>query len=168
MISDDFVELSDLSLHLPDDGPSSRHRSRFRVVSEGVSARLAWPERPDGGLDSFDVDDISAGGLYMRSPAGMFEVGQNIVLDVLVLGRCCVGGLKAHVVRSTENGCAVAFEELSRNQELRLDKIVLEMQKRGIAQLKKEQLEEEARRAREEVAPVECDPSDVNCLKIKL
>ena len=51
---------------------------------------------------------------------------------------------------------------------MRLDKIVLEMQKRAIAQLKKEQQEKEARRAREEVASAECDPSDVNCLNIKL
>ena len=104
----------------------------------------------------------------MSSPRDLFAAGQNLILDVLVLGRCCVGAIKAHVVRSTETGCAVAFEELSRNQELRLDKIVLEMQKRVIAQLKKEQQEEELRRAREEAASVECDSSDVNCLNIKL
>lgn len=167
-MSDDFAELSNLSLRLPEEEQSARHRARFRVISEGVSVRVTWPERPDGGLDSFEVDDISVGGLHMSSPRDLFAAGQNLILDVLVLGRCCVGAIKAHVVRSTETGCAVAFEELSRNQELRLDKIVLEMQKRVIAQLKKEQQEKELRRAREEAASVECDSSDVNCLNIKL
>ena len=168
MNADDFAELSNLSLSMPDSESSAQHRTRFRIMSEGVSVRLTWPERPDKGLDSFEVNDISAGGLYMKAPEGMFAPGQSIILDVLVLGRCCVGAIKAHVVRSSKNGCAVAFEELSRNQELRLDKIVLEMQKRVIAQTKKEQLEEEARRARETVACAEGGPSDINFLKIKL
>lgn len=168
MIADDFAELSNLSLSMPDGEGSAQHRTKFRIMAEGLSVRLTWPEQPDNGLDSFEVNDISAGGLYMKAPEGIFTPGQSIILDVLVLGRCCVGGIKARVVRSSKNGCAVAFEDLSRNQELRLDKIVLEMQKRVIGQLKKEQLEEEARRAREMTASAEQGSSDINRLKIRL
>ena len=168
MNADDFAELSNLSLSMPDGESSAQHRTKFRIMAEGVSVRLTWPERADKGLDSFDVNDISAGGLYMKAPEGMFAAGQSIILDVLVLGRCCVGAIKAHVVRSSKNGCAVAFEELSRNQELRLDKIVLEMQKRGIAQSKKNELEADARRAREMAASAEYGSSDTSCLKSKL
>ena len=63
MNADDFAELSNLSLSMPDGESSAQHRTKFRIMAEGVSVRLTWPERADKGLDSFDVNDISAGGL---------------------------------------------------------------------------------------------------------
>ena len=148
MSDEDFS--TDLSFSLPEEYSSEKRRASVRVRPMGMRVRLTGRDE----VSFFEVDDISAGGLHMKSPARLFAAGQNIVLDIFVLDRCCIGALKARIVRSTENGCAVAFETLSRDQELRLDKIVLEMQKRAIAQLKKEQQEKEARRVTERSRPL--------------
>ena len=50
MNADDFAELSNLSLSMPDGESSAQHRTKFRIMAEGVSVRLTWPERADRGL----------------------------------------------------------------------------------------------------------------------
>ena len=111
MSDEDFS--TDLSFSLPEEYSSEKRRASVRVRPMGMRVRLTGRDE----VSFFEVDDISAGGLHMKSPARLFAAGQNIVLDIFVLDRCCIGALKARIVRSTENGCAVAFETLSRDQE---------------------------------------------------
>ena len=123
----------------PPAGPAGVGRRRaFRAVPPGLTVRV------EGTLDSFDVNDISAGGVCMTAPEIRFEKGRNLRLDLLIAGRLFLKGVEALVVRAVPGECACAFQNLTRHQELKLDKLVLEVQKRDII---RRRLEREAEKA---------------------
>lgn len=143
MNADDFDILGNVSLHLEDDPhPDVGRRQAFRATPVGVTARVR------GALDSFGVNDISAGGICMTIPAVRYAKGDVLTLDVLIAGRRFLSELSAVVVRSVPMECACAFQGLTRHQELKLDKLVLELQKRAIA-LRRQERDAQERHAQE-------------------
>lgn len=128
-----FDMIGGVSLRLdPDIEPGVGRRQAFRAVSIAVTARV------HGALDSFGVNDISAGGICMTVPTVTYVKGEELIIDVLIAGRRFLSDLAAVVVRAVPDECACAFQNLTRAQELKLDKLVLEIQKRFIAQRKQE------------------------------
>lgn len=129
----DFDLINGLRLESPpgDVGEVGR-RQAFRAVPPGVTVRVR------GTLDSFGVNDISAGGVCMTVPDVLFEKGRTLRLDLLIVGRVLLKDLEALVVRAVPGECACAFQNLSRHQELKLDKLVLEIQKRDIIRRRQE------------------------------
>lgn len=110
-----------------------KDRSAYRANIPGLSIRL-------GGGQFCSAKDLSAGGASFIPPAGMaFHLDQLIVLDILVAGQLYVQAVECVVVRTTPNITACAFRGLTRVQESRLDKLVLETQKRLIARRKAEE-----------------------------
>lgn len=143
MNADDFDILGNVSLHLEDDPhPDVGRRQAFRATPVGVTAKV------QGALDSFGVNDISAGGICMTMPTVRYAKGDVLTLDVLIAGRRFLSELSAVVVRSVPMECACAFQGLTRHQELKLDKLVLELQKRAIA-LRRQEREAQERQAEE-------------------
>lgn len=140
MMTDDFDILGKVSFSL-EEIPQSEvgRRQAFRAAPVGVTARV------HEALDSFDVNDISAGGICLTMPTVLYAKGDELTVDVLIAGRRFLGGLSAVVVRSVPEECACAFQGLTRRQELKLDKLVLELQKRAIALRRQEREAEEAR-----------------------
>ncbi len=135
----------EFSLRLEKDpDPGVGMRSSFRTTPVGVQALIHGPFPV-----LYDVNDISAGGLCMAVPEGACVKGESLVLDIVIAGKRYLSGLAADVVRAAGTECACAFRGLNRQQELKLDKLVLEMQKRYIARRKQEREAQEARRAAE-------------------
>lgn len=136
---EDFDVLGQLRFQMADyeESPPAGRRQAFRTVTSGLSGRV------HGALASFAVNDISAGGICLDIAAGRYAKGQQLTIDILISDKLYLADLAAHVVRAEDKECACAFTELSRHQELKLDKLVLEMQKRFIA-LRKQQQREEA------------------------
>lgn len=77
-------------------------------------------------------------------PEPRFEKGRLLRLDLLIAGRLFLKGMESLVVRAVPGECACAFQNLTRHQELKLDKLVLEVQKRDIT---RRRLEREAETA---------------------
>lgn len=80
------------------------------------------------------IKDISATGFaFTASPSPVAE-GENFSIDLLVNKRVYISEIPCVVVRVLDNGLVGCdFIELDRRQEARLDKLVLEIQKRMIA-----------------------------------
>jgi hypothetical protein len=153
----DFDMVSGATLLVDQENRDTGRRRAFRAEPPALYARI-------GGLDGyFRVNDISAGGLNLQPDQSDLRAGDIVPLDVLIAGRRYLSGLHAEVVRATPAEAALAFRNLSRRQELKLDKLVLEMQKRAIAHLKSER---EAQEAKQPGVEKEADgPAD---LSIKL
>lgn len=109
---------------------SSTARGAFRASLPGLSVRLATGER-------FQVKDISAGGLSVYAEGRRLRSDAHVIMELYVAERLFLGELKAHLVRMVDGDVAAySFVELSRQQEFRLDKLVLSMQKHMIAMRK--------------------------------
>lgn len=125
--------MDDYSFTLPE--ADSHHRRAFRTSIPGLTAYLP------GRAKSFDVKDLSAAGLGLQAnPADKFREGEIFALDLMLNNRLFLGGLQAKVMRLTPAllaGCT--FEAMDARQEARLDKLVLEVQKRLIALRKAKQ-----------------------------
>lgn len=122
-------------------------RQAFRVVPPGVTVRM------EETLESFDVNNISASGVSMSIPEVRFEKGQELRFDLLIVGRLFLKGMEGRVARVVPGECACAFQNLSRHQELKLDNLVLEIQKRDIIRRKLEREAETASPDGASVAP---------------
>lgn len=109
------------------EAPASK-RGAFRASVPGLQVAL-----PGGVL--CQVKDLSAGGVGFSAPQGeVLAADSELQIDLLVADKLYVGALTTRIVRVTPEGTvACSFGELSRSQEMRLDKLVLEMQKRLIA-----------------------------------
>lgn len=115
---DDFDLVGALSFEPPADPPGVGRRQAFRAVPPGLTVRL------EGTLDSFGVNDISAGGVCITMPEPRFEKGRLLRLDLLIAGRLFLKGMESLVVRAVPGECACAFQNLTRHQELKLDKLI--------------------------------------------
>ncbi|QGY41518.1 PilZ domain-containing protein [Pseudodesulfovibrio cashew] len=124
----------DLELSTNSDG---QLRQAFRTKVPGLTVRFA-------GMDGvLEVKDLSATGFAVLDSGRGFSEGGNLVCDLLINSKLFLGELKARVIRVLDNGIVgINFEELSRQQQAKLDKLVLEVQKRLIA-LRKQQREQE-------------------------
>lgn len=124
-------------------------RGAYRATIPGLAVRL-----PCG--TTCAARDISAGGVGFTPPEDThFSAGQVLMLDFLVADHLFIQGLESVVVRASSIAVACSFRQLSRVQETKLDKLVLETQKRLIARRKAEEArleQEEARREQEEAA----------------
>jgi hypothetical protein len=123
-LANDFLYLDDLLVSLPDD---EEQRRAYRTAFPGLVARVgpdtAWP-----------VKDVSATGVSVQAPSGALSPGDVFQMDLVAKDKVVVTDLTARVRRLGESGAAgCEFEGLDRHQEERLDKFVLEVQKRLIS-----------------------------------
>lgn len=112
---------------------SAQHRGAFRATIPGLSIRL-----PSG--ETCTAKDLSVGGAgFVPPPSLHLHKDQVLMLDILVADHLYVQGLESVVARVSPEAVACAFQNLTRTQEIRLDKLVLETQKRLIARRKAEE-----------------------------
>lgn len=112
-------------------------RQAFRTKVPGLTAKFSGQDR------SFDVKDLSATGFAVLEPDAGLQEGRQVECDLLINNKLFLGGAKAEIRRVLDNGIiGVTFIELTRKQQAKLDKLVLEVQKRLI-ELRKQQREQE-------------------------
>ncbi|MFP4657583.1 MAG: PilZ domain-containing protein [Desulfonatronovibrionaceae bacterium] len=113
-------------------------RRAYRVKIPGLFAEL------EGISGRFPVLDISSTGiaLFIEGMEKGLERGQSVVVALYLKERLLMQGLEALIVRFMDNGMALEFTGLTLRQEIRLDKIVLESQKKRI-ELKKKMSQQE-------------------------
>ncbi|HEU6437008.1 MAG TPA: PilZ domain-containing protein [Nitratidesulfovibrio sp.] len=133
-------EFDDFNFTLPSDIEGERRA--YRTSVPGLAASVAGK---DG---TFPVENVSAVGIAMHAPGHAFAEGEDLRLDLLILGRPYITALPARVVR-LEGAALVGCEFTAPDfwQEARLDKLVLEVQKRMIAQRKAESEQRDAQAA---------------------
>lgn len=121
-------------------------RSAFRATLPGLMIGL-----PTG--ESIQLRDLSTGGLSFELPQAenVLEPGSLVRANLLIVDKVYLEGLPCRIVRIASNHVvAAAFEGLSLQQEARIDKLVLEVQKRLIAQRK---MQEAASKAETKTLP---------------
>jgi hypothetical protein len=120
----------DFDIQLPEE--EERLRKAFRTKVPGLSARFS-------GLDRvYDVADLSATGFAVIDKEGRFMEKDALGVDLLIKDKLFLGGAKALCMRVHDNGIVgLNFVDLDRQKEIKLDKLVLEVQKRLIALRKK-------------------------------
>lgn len=117
-------------------------RDAYRTRLPGLVAQLA-----DDGRE-YEVLNLSASGVALKSEGRSFAREELLVFDLVLSGVRILKGARAKVVRVLGRelaGCD--FVGLSREEESRLDKLILEVQKRLIS----------ARKRLEEMRPDEGD-----------
>lgn len=112
-------------------------RKAFRTRVPGLTVRFAALEKV------LEVKDLSATGFAILAPDLRLQEGQIVECDLLINKKLFLAGAKAQVMRVLDNGIiGINFEELPRQKQAKLDKLVLEVQKRLI-ELRKKQREQE-------------------------
>ncbi len=121
MIEDDF------SFELDDTGDNQRRT--YRVRAPGLEVWIPKAELAVG------VGDVSASGIsLLEVPEKALDWGEVFGCDLLLNKKLYISGLFAKVRRILEDGVVgCTFEELDPRKEAKLDKLVLEVQKRRIA-----------------------------------
>jgi hypothetical protein len=122
----DYNSYATLDFHVTLNSP--RERGRYRVAARGLSLYL------DDVAQKFDLSDCSSAGCRLSAPAKLLTVGRIFDGDLHTGNTSYLTGLKIKVVRHlADNNVACVFQALTRRQEIMLDKLLLEMQKRSIA-----------------------------------
>jgi hypothetical protein len=112
-------------------------RKAFRTKVPGLTARFPALDR------IFEVKDLSATGFAVLDQAKGFREGQSVEVDLLISKKLFLGSATAEVMRVLDNGIVgINFVDLERQKQVKLDKLVLEVQKRLI-ELRKKQREQE-------------------------
>lgn len=125
----------DFEINVPDDDDQLRKAFRTRVP--GLSVRFPAMKRV------FEVKDLSATGFAVLDPDKSFKENQSLEIELLIKERLFLGEINAVVMRVLDNGIiGINFVDLSRQKQVKLDKLVLEVQKRLI-ELRKKQREQE-------------------------
>ncbi len=102
-------------------------RRAFRARVVGLAARVHSHGR------DYPVRDISATGLALLDETRGFRQGESLVVDLEIHRKAFLKDLPARVIRVLENGIVgLDFTQLDLKAEERLDKLVLEIQKRLI------------------------------------
>jgi hypothetical protein len=79
------------------------------------------------------VSDISASGFAFEDNPRGYSSGLEFTFDLLLSKKLFLGELKGKVMRVLDRGIiGCNFMEMDRRQEIKLDKLVLEVQKRLI------------------------------------
>ncbi|SKA73580.1 PilZ domain-containing protein [Desulfobaculum bizertense] len=111
-------------------GTGQRKAFRTRIPGLEISLKATG--------ESFVVLDLSATGLAFRKPRNDFRKDTRLEFDLLLNKKLFIPGLKADIMRVCADGLVgLGFADNDRRQEARLDKLVLEVQKRMIALRKK-------------------------------
>jgi len=121
-------------------GDDDTLRRAYRTRVPGLDIRINTKKGP---LD-FPVSDISASGFaFADNPRG-YSSGMEFTFDLMLSKKLFLTELKAKVMRVlTDKGIiGCDFLAMERNQEIKLDKLVLEVQKRLI-ELRKSKREAE-------------------------
>ncbi len=113
-------------------------RNAFRATLPGLTAAMN-----DDYDTRYKVDDISAGGLSFDIPDSSLARGDEVTLHLFLADRLISTEIPARVMRVEPGQIGLAFKTLDRQQELRIDKIVLETQKRAIIREKIERENQE-------------------------
>ena len=147
MADDDFNLLKNMQINFgqDEDSQGKNQRLSFRVKPLGVKVKT------DKIADTFWVSDLSIGGVCMVVPDGLFLKDEKFIATLLIAEKEYLTNLETIVVRSFAHECACLFLNISKRQELKLDKLVLAMQKHLIAQQK---------RGREDQRTPDQDPPD--------
>ncbi|SDB39202.1 PilZ domain-containing protein [Desulfonatronum thiosulfatophilum] len=125
------VELLDFTIEF--DETDSQRRRGYRVHFPGLTVWI--PDRKT----CYSVIDLSTFGVCFRDEEKKFSLGQQMLLDINVQGKIWVAGLKAKIVGIRDEALvACNFEELSEPQEIKMDKLSLEIQKRWIEHRKRQ------------------------------
>ncbi|WP_035065427.1 PilZ domain-containing protein [Nitratidesulfovibrio termitidis] len=133
-------EFDDFDFTLPSDNEGERRA--YRTSVPGLEASVAGK---DG---TFPVENVSSVGIAMHAPGHAFAEGEDLRVDLLIQGRPYITALPAKVARLGDGGlvgCEFASPDFW--QEARLDKLVLEVQKRMIAQRRAESEKRDAQAA---------------------
>lgn len=111
-------------------------RKAFRTKVPGLTARFSALKKV------FEVKDLSATGFAVLDLERGFKEGQPLDVDMLISKKLFLGKCKAVVMRVLDNGIVgINFVDLERQKQVKLDKLVLEVQKRLI-ELRKKQREQ--------------------------
>lgn len=104
-------------------------RQAFRTRVPGLDVRVITQNGPQ----DFPVNDISATGFAFADSPRKYSAGMVFSFDLLLGKRLFLGDLKGKVMRVLDKGIiGCNFMEMERRQEIKLDKLVLEVQKRLI------------------------------------
>lgn len=107
-------------------------RKAFRTKVPGLTARFPALDK------TMDVMDLSASGFAVLDPDKGFKENQTLETELLIKEKLFLRGMTACVMRVLDNGIiGMNFVDLERKQQHKLDKLVLEVQKRLIALRKK-------------------------------
>lgn len=120
----------DFEINMPEE--DERLRKAFRTKVPGLTVRFSGTGRV------LEVMDLSASGFaVMDKELGLAEK-QTCEVDLLIKNRLFIGGASAMAMRVLDNGIVgLNFVDLDRQKQIKLDKLVLEVQKRLIALRKK-------------------------------
>lgn len=111
-------------------------RKAFRTKVPGLTVRFPALSKV------YEVKDLSATGYAVLEPAKTFKEGQTLDAELLINKKLFLSGVASVIMRVLENGIVgINFVELDRKKQAKLDKLVLEVQKRLI-ELRKKQREQ--------------------------
>lgn len=120
----------DFNIQLPEE--EERLRKAFRTKVPGLTARF-----PGLGV-VHDVADLSATGFAVIDKSGRFTEKETFDVELLIKNRLFISGVRATCMRVRDDGVVgLNFLDLDRQKQIKLDKLVLEVQKRLIALRKK-------------------------------
>ncbi|WP_319542960.1 PilZ domain-containing protein [uncultured Pseudodesulfovibrio sp.] len=120
----------DFEISIPED--EEQLRKAFRTKVPGLKARFPKQKRV------LDVMDLSATGFAVLDAEKSFSEKQTVEVELLINKKLFLSGITALVMRVLDNGIVgLNFVELERQKQIKLDKLVLEVQKRLIALRKK-------------------------------
>ncbi len=109
-------------------GDDKQQRRAFRASVPGLEVYI--PARDA----RYKVGDLSALGLAFLDESRSFKEGEALELDMFLNRKLFLSGLKLRVMRVLDKGIiGCNFEAIDPRKEARLDKLVLEVQKRLIA-----------------------------------
>ena len=114
-------------------GEDKLKRKAYRIQVPGLKLSQ------DGSRITFPVFDLSATGVAFDPGAHKhnFVKGAIISISLWWKNKLIMEGLKARIVRVANKLVACQFEKMDYKQELKLDKLILEVQKKMIALKKK-------------------------------
>jgi c-di-GMP-binding flagellar brake protein YcgR len=113
------------------DTDAPARRRAFRAKVPGLSALAKATEK------HYTVEDLSALGFALRDPEDELQQGDELNLDLFLAEKLVLEDVKAKVMRMDEDGLiGLNFMELDEKAEVRLDKLVLEVQKKIISMRK--------------------------------
>jgi len=125
------VSKSELEFSIGGDDGGSQRRA-FRAKIPGVTIRIPAKNAV------YETADLSAMGLAFLDPTKGFKEGSVVEFDLLINKKVFLTQLTAKVMRVLDNGIiGCNFEGVDHRKEVKLDKLVLEVQKRMIALKKK-------------------------------
>jgi c-di-GMP-binding flagellar brake protein YcgR len=120
--------------------PRHSQRQAYRISCPGLRAEM----QPDG--EFYLIRDLSAGGMALldkQQRGRELAAGTRHKVSIWFKTRRMAHDIQVEVVRRSGDLIALKFQALSRRQEAFLDKLILELQKKEIAQRKQKNTDRE-------------------------